>query len=327
VTSRRWRLITAGGVSALMLAACSAAGIGGSVVSISPSASSEPTPSAEPSLNPAVEALVATGPGPIGLAASSESIWVELHRSDRVARIDPKTNEQVEITDVPVHCGLAASAEGIWATYHKLNRVTHIAAKAADGVESFDVPGACGLAVEGDAAWVASPDDGTVFILKAGVAKPLQRIKVAPMIFDLALDKKTAWVTSESDGGTLWRIDRSTYEATRVGDFAGLDTAEVAFGSLWLTSRSLNHLWKVDLADGSVQGELDLLDVGGVVAVGETLWVTLHGGLVELDPATLDLQKQEHLPYPYLGPPVYAFGSVWVAALENDVVVRLRVSE
>jgi hypothetical protein len=328
VPARRWRLSAVAGICALVLAACSASGISGSAVSsLSPSVEPSPSVKPSPSPNPLVEALVATGPGPGVLAATSESIWVELHRADQVARIDPATNTQVEVLDVPVHCGVAASGDDVWATDHKVSRVTHIPARAGKSVESWDVPGPCGLAVEGDIAWVSSPDDGGVYLLREGAAKPTRRIEVAPMIFDVALDETSAWVTSESDGGTLWRIDRSTYKVTRVGKFAGVDTADVAFGSLWLTSRSLNHLWKVDPADGSLLGELDLLDVGGVVAIGHRLWVTLHGGLVELDPDTLEIQSQVQLGYQYMGPPLYAFGSLWVSALEDDVVVRISVDD
>lgn len=322
------RLIAGGGVFILILAACSASGTGGSALNISPSPSLAPSvePSSQPSLKPPLEAVIETGPGPITLAATSGSIWVELHRADRVARIDPATNQQVEVTDVPVHCGLAATGETVWATIAKQNKVTRFDASNGQAVESWDVPAACGVTAEGDTAWVTSPDDGAVYVLQEGVAEQIKRIEVAPDSFDVALDETSAWVTSESDGGTVWRIDRATYEATLVGKFPGVDAVEVAFGSVWLTARPTSHVWKVNPADGSIVGQLDLLEPAGVVAVGESLWVMLYGtGLVQLDPSTLEILSEERLPYGFLGPPVHAFGSVWSSALEANKVVRVRL--
>jgi hypothetical protein len=317
-------------VASLILSACGTTGIDGSAVSISPSPSVAPSvePSSQPSLTPPLEAAIETGPGPISLAATSESIWVELHRADRVARIDPATNEQVEVTDVPVHCGLAASGESVWATIAKQDTVTRFAASTGEAVESFHVTAACGVVVAGDTAWVTSPGDGAVYLLQEGSAEPIRKIDVAPDLFDLALDETSAWVTSESEDGTLWRIDRATSAVTRVGKFPGVDAAEVAFGSLWLTSRQTSQLWKLNRADGSILGQLRLLDPVGVAAGGDALWIALlGGGVIVLDPATLEVLSQKTLPNGYLGPPVYAFGSLWASALEDNLVLRVRVED
>ena len=325
-----WRLIAAGGITTLTLAACGAGGPGGSAASISPapSVALSVAPSSQPSLSPPLEAVIETGPGPITLAATSGSIWVELHRGDVMARIDPATNQQAEVTDVPVHCGLAASGETVWATIAKQSKVTRFDANTGEAVESWDLAAACGVAAEGDTAWVTSPADAAVYVLQEGVAEPIQRIDVAPDIFSIVLDETSAWVSSESDEGTVWRIDRATYVATLVGKFPGVDAVQVAFGSVWLTSRPTSHVWKVDPTDGSVVGQVDLLEPSGVVAVGESLWMMLYGtGLVKLDPATMEVVSEERLPYGFLGPPVYAFGSVWSSALEANKVLRLQVND
>ena len=321
---RHSRLIVGGGVSALVLAACGATGIGGSAVSVSSS------PSVVPSARPLIQALIETGPGPNGLTATSESVWVELHRDDLVARIDPVTNQQVEITGVPAHCAVAASGESVWATIAKRDLVRRLDASTGDVVDSFDVPGPCGLAVDSETAWVGSTRDRAVYVFQEGLAEPIHRIEVAADPFDIVLDETSAWVTSEADGGTLYRIDRASYEATLVGQFPGIgfDSAEVAFGSLWLNARDEGHLYKVDPADGSVVGQVDLPEPSGVVAVGDALWITLlGGGLVQLNPVTLEIRSHEQLPHGSLGPPLYAFGSLWVAALEDDLVMRIRVDD
>jgi streptogramin lyase len=330
VMPRHGRLLAAGPITTLILAACSASSTGGSALSISPSPSVAPSiePSSQPSLAPPLEAVIKTGSGPITLAATSNSVWVELHRNDLVARIDPATNQQMEITDVPVHCVLAASGETVWATIAKLNKVTRFDASTGKALESWDLAAACGVTAVGDTAWVTSPADAAVYVLQEGVAEPIQRIDVAPDSFDVALDETSAWVSSESDGGTLWRIDRATYAATLVGKFPGVDAVEVAFGSVWLTSRPQRHLWKLNPADGTVVGQLDLREPSGVVAVGDSLWITLYQtGLLQLDPATLETRSEQALPYGYLSPPIYAFGSLWASALEADKVLRMQVNE
>jgi hypothetical protein len=326
LTPSHWRVIAGGGIVALVVAACASGDTGGSVVSLSPSSSAQT--SVVPSPDSPIEASIATGNGPITLAATSESIWVELHREDTVARIDPVTNQQVQVTSVPSHCFIAASGESVWATIAKGNQVTRFAAATGEAVESWNVPSACGLALDGDTAWVTSPGNAAVYVLQEGVAEPIQRIEVAPDIFDIALDEASAWVQSESQGGSLWRIDRATGQATLVEKYPGLDAIEIAFGSVWLSSRALGHLWKVNPADGSLLGQLDLLEPSGVAAAGDALWVTqLGGGLVEVDPDTLEVVSEEQLFYPYFSPPIYAFGSLWVSSLETNEVLRIHVGD
>jgi outer membrane protein assembly factor BamB len=186
------------------------------------------------------------------------------------------------------------------------------------------------VAVDGDTAWVTSPHDGAVYLLQEGAPEPIRKIDVAPDIFDITLDEGSAWVTSESDLGTLWHIDRGTYEVRRVGQFPGVtsDSTEIAFGFLWISSRPQGRLWKLDLTDGSVLGTADLHEPSGVTAAGESLWITqLDGALVELDPATLEIRSTQQFPYTWLGPPLYAFGSLWTSALEDDLVLRIRVDQ
>ena len=316
----------AGGILALVLTACGTSGSSGSGVSNAPSPSVAPSGSG--SAEPFAEAIIETGPGPVALAATSDSIWVELHRADLVAQIDPATNKQLGLTKVPVHCALAASGESVWATIAKRDQVWRFAASSPETAELYSVRSACGLAVDGDTAWVTSPHDGAVYLLQEGVPEPIRKIEVAPDIFDIALDDNSAWVTSESDGGTLWHIDRATYESRKVGSFPGVsaDSTEIAFGSLWITSRDAGHLWKLDLATGSVLSTYDLKEPWGVAAAGDSLWITqLEGGLVELNPDTLEVRATQQLPYTWLAPPLSAFGSLWISALENDLVLRIPI--
>jgi hypothetical protein len=299
---------------------------GGSAAGITPSPSFAPSHSASP--DPFAEAIIETGPGPIALAATPKSIWVELHRADLVAEIDPATNQQVKTTHIPAHCALAASGEIVWATIAERDLVRRFTAGADEAYESFHIRSACGIAVEADTAWVTSPHEGAVYVLQEGVPEPIRRIDVAPEVFDIALDERSAWVASESGGGTLWQIDRATYEVRLAGTFPGVssDSTEIAFGSLWLTARPQGHLWKLDLATGSVLGTIDLDEPWGVAAAGDALWITqLHGGLIELDPATLEIRARQQLPYTWPGPPL--FGSLWISALEDDLVLRVRVEE
>jgi glutamine cyclotransferase len=326
-----WRLIVITWVAGLILAACAGTSVTPSAVSISPSPSIKPSPSTPvgPAPVPPTEALVPTGDGPIALAASSASVWVELHREDRVARIDPNTNQQVEALDVPTHCALGASGDDVWTTIAKENLVTHFSASTGETLDTFQIDGACGIAVEGDTAWVESTAEGAVYVLQEGVAEPIQRIEVTPDPFDIVLDDTAAWVTSEAGGGTLWRIDRATYKGSLVGTFPGIsfDSVEVVFGAVWLNARERDHIWKLDPSDGSVLAEADALAPSGVVAFGDSLWATLvDGGLVEFDPATLEQLSAQRLQYGSLGPPLYAFGSLWVSALENNTVLRVNVN-
>jgi streptogramin lyase len=65
----------------------------------------------------------------------------------------------------------------------------------------------------------------------------------------------------------------------------------------------------------------------GMVAEGDRLWITSQEGvLTSIDPESLQVTSETDLGHPVLGPPIFAFGSLWTAALDENVVLRVDVA-
>jgi streptogramin lyase len=292
----------------------------------SPSATVRPTPT-PPRPVPPVVALIRTGTGPNALAASDDWIWVELHREDRVARIDPETNEQDLVTEVPVHCGVAASPAGGWATRFSSNQLTRFDPDTGEIIEQISIPDVCGLVVEGDdGAWVTSPGPGQILEIRAGEPEPLRAITVARPIFALAVLPDAVWVAGEAAGGTLYRVDRASEGVTSI-PLRGVDEIKIISGALWASARFGNMVWKLDATTGEILGEMELQSPTGVAEALGSVWAaTLNGDLVEIDPETVEVRSTHPLGYRDLAMPIYAFDSLWVAALENNLVLRVDLA-
>ena len=83
-------------------------------------------------------------------------------------------------------------------------------------------------------------------------------------------------------------------------------------------------LWKADPKDGRMLESAEVRRPSGMLEYDGKLWVTtLDGELIAFDPDTLEAVSRTNLGYVWLGPPVFAFDSLWVSALEDNVVLRI----
>ena len=286
------------------------------------------TPATEtPTLHESVIATVTTGAGPIFLTATDQAVWVELHRENRVARIDPETNEQAEVLKVPVHCEIAAAQSSVWATYYAEGLVSRFDVATGELVQQVPVPGACGIGVDGDSAWISSPDSGTLYRLVEGRDTPAESFPIGEAPFAVLPAERFVWVLSEADGGVLRRMHRATHKVTTVAELPLADQAMLAFGHLWVTARDGGHLWKLDPTTGRVLDKRKMSMPTGMVSQGNRIWVTSqYGSVTAINPKTLKIVATADLGYPVLGPPIFAFGSLWTSALDENLVLRVDVA-
>jgi len=310
-------------------------GLSASCSDAEPRADSDESPAPTPSTpttgsatrHEAVIATVTTGTGPIFLSATDQAVWVELHRENKVARIDPETNEQAEVLEVPVHCEIAAAKGSVWATYHAEGLVTRFDVATGEIVQQVPVPGACGIGVDGDSAWISSPDSGTLYRVVEGRSAPAESFPIGEAPFAVLPAEAFVWVLSEADGGVLRRMDRVTHKVKTVARLPLADQAMLAFGHLWVTARDGGHLWQLDPTTGRVLAERKMSMPTGMVRHGNWIWVTSqYGSVTAINPKTLKTVATADTGYRVLGPPVFAFGSLWTSALDENLVLRVDVA-
>lgn len=264
------------------------------------------------------------------LAPSSTSLWVELHREDTVSRIDPETNEEVEKfnDELYAHCQVLSGADdAVWLSIAKRSYVTRIDGKTGAQLDRVVVQDGCSLALDtdGEGVWVVGPSTGDVSLVRPGEEQETETHRVAKGLGAVAVVDDALWFSSEGRTGTVLRMDRATHQVSNaVSEYPLADSVVAAFDGLWVSSRQSNLVWKADPADGRMLDSAQVRRPSGMLEYDGKLWVTtLDGDLIALDPGTLDVVSRTNLGYVWLGPPVFAFGSLWVAALEDNLVLRV----
>ena len=304
--------------------------------SASAAATPRPSATATPAPTPAVTPLpatavvrvpVATGPNPI--ARSSDRVWVEVHRDDTLASIDPSTLAVTRYPDIPVHCAIASDGGGtVWATIAAQSRVTKVDATTGKSLVTTPLPDACGIGVTKDQVWVTSPGEGTIVQVDPKTAKVVRAVDVEPMPFLAQPIGKLVYASGEGGGGWLRAYDIETGElvAERTStEQALIDELALGFGSLWGTARTDQALVRFAPDTLAVEGSVPIgAEPSGVAATEDAIWVTQLGGrLVRVDPATMTVTHTWALDARWVAWPVIGFGRLWLSALEDDAVLGI----
>jgi DNA-binding beta-propeller fold protein YncE len=271
--------------------------------------------------------------GPINLAATSDSIWVESHRQNIVTRIDPLLNKEVaRLNDAKVHCNVVSGGGFVWATRANADsgagRVTKIDPVSGTVVGSFELGTACGVSADNSDLWVTSPMLAQAVRYDAATLKERAVIPLGQDVFEITIGPEAVWASGESGGGTVWRIDPATNQV--VATISLSDSTPIgiltAFGSVWVGSRGTGMLYRIDPATNTVSETIKVNgSIGGIGAGPDAIWASgfEDGTIYRIDPATNSVTGSLATRYLTLGPPLVAFESIWVAALEQDAVLRV----
>ena len=314
-------------IVAFFLVACGAAS--GPSTPATPTAAASTTASS-PSNEAAIVAMIPTAEGPIVLAATDDTVWVENHRSNFVSRIDPAQNVEVErLTDVSVHCDIAAGGGFVWATKAASSNVNKVDAATGKVLGSISLADACGVAADDADVWVVSPGLGKVVRFDPKTLEERASIELEPMTFFVAIGPTAVWVVGEAHGGTAYRIDPSTNEvgasiAVPLGGYA--TGIAVGHGAVWVPARDNKVVHRIDPATNAVTTTIEMPSLIGGLGVGpDAIWTSGFGDgkVYRIDPATNQITASVSTGQGQLGPPLVAFGSVWVAALDRNLVVRI----
>jgi len=282
---------------------------------------------------PGILAVVPVARGPINLAATSDSIWVESHRLNIVTRIDPAQNKEVvRLKDAPVHCNLVSGGGFVWAAQASADtgagRVTKIDPASGAVVGSIEVVTACGVSADNTDLWVASPMLSQAVRYDAATLQERAVIPLGADTFEIAIGPEAVWASGESGGGRVWRIDPATNKV--VASINLSDSTPIglltAFGSVWVGSRGQGVIYRIDPATNTVAETIKVNgSIGGIGVGPDAIWAAgfEDGTIYRIDPATNSVSGSLATRYLTLGPPLVAFESIWVAALEQDAVLRI----
>jgi DNA-binding beta-propeller fold protein YncE len=286
---------------------------------------------------PGILAVVPVAPGPINLAATSDSIWVESHRGFIVTRIDPAQNKEVaRLKDAPVHCNVASGGSFVWAAEAhtgggpnlKEGKITKIDPASGAVLGSIELATACGLAADNTDLWVTSPMLGQAVRYNADTLEERAVIPLGADVFEIAIGPEAVWASGESGGGTVWRIDPATNNVVTSINISDSTPSGLiaAFGSVWVGSRGKGLIYRIDPATNAVTETIQVNNSIGGIGVGpDAIWASGFGDgkIYRIDPSTNAVTSSLSTHFSNLGPPLFAFESIWVGALDQNVVLRI----
>jgi len=279
------------------------------------------------SLPDGIQAAIPVGEGPITLAATGDAIWVELHRASMLSKVDPGTGSEVAQFDrIPVHCDVRVGRGYVWASKANVNLVSKIDPDTGDVVADVSVISACGLAVDDHDLWVTNPGEGRAIRFDPDTLAERASVDLDKGVFGIAIGSGAVWAQGEAGGGTVWRIDPATNAVSAEIVAPGASGIAVGFDSVWVAARERAMVYRIDPATNSVAATIDLAGPIGGIGVGlDGVWVSGFGGgwVSKIDPESDQLTGSFATGYVHLGPPITAFGSVWVAALDENIVLRI----
>ncbi len=265
-------------------------------------------------VNPDTGEIVAhVSVGAVGSVATGRTgVFISSYANDRVARVDPSTNEILWSTEVPGPLRLALGAGALWAWSPVVGTLSRIAPSDGDvdATITIDrhVPAAVGVGGE--------PDDH-------GFAT------------GLAVGAGSVWVGSRVSG-RLVRVDPSTDRVVARIHTRGSNPYGIAVGGgvVWVTDYGTDTNGYVDATllsgvDPSTQRirSYPLHDYGNQVVVSDgSVWVSTLHGLLRLDPHHGRLTRMMVAglpPFPSFGLWAIAAGSgrVWAATMSFELGV------
>jgi streptogramin lyase len=260
--------------------------------------------------------------GPLRLGAGFGSMWVATHRDSFLYRIDPRTNRVVAKIDTGNEsCGTpVAGADRIWVTGCDPGPTTVINPATNQVVGSIPGGGLV-LAFSGGKVWLPQPYD-------------VRTLHAAGHIHadgaDVVAGAGSVWVAN-ADDGTVARLDPATgrtvrtYHAGEVGSDENF--AWFYDGAVWIVTKTT--AWRID--PGTNQVTRHTVDIGDelpdtpLIAAG-SLWIrTMNSDVRRFDLRTFHLVGR----YPFRpgssGFETVAFGSLWVANLDDSTLWRDRI--
>ena len=251
-----------------------------------------------------------------------------------LVRIDPQTNEVVDVIDVPaVAEQVVATPRYVWfLSGVEQNRTLfrmEIATEQITPFGGFDAP--CALATDQSGrVWIASCDPGGSSVVRVYAdGRAGRRFAVQGQIGALAADRDAIYVTvlapSPGEGGEVaWRLPlrggkRQQYE---VG--AAPFSLDVTEDAIWVANYESDSLTEISLVTGSQKTIPTSAGPSSVAADERGVWVSHFSDPVvwKFNPGSDQQVGTRTFPNPVAGIALTATG-VWIASPADSLVYRL----
>jgi virginiamycin B lyase len=276
------------------------------------------------------DATIAVKGDPDWIAMTADSVWVTSSHVNHVIRIDPKTNQAVQVVMVSEPCsGLAVGFGSLWVpscgdkTIVRLNQETG-ALQATIAAGPADDEG--GISAGAGSVWMVTSAKGELTRIDSGTNKVIARITIPAGSFNPLFAEGSVWVSSNA-GKVVVRVDPVTntvVSTTEVGPMPRFLT--YGEGSVWVLNQGDGTVSRVDAKTGKLVATIavGIPGHGGEIAFGGgSAWATeMDFPLSRIDATTNKVVAQWHGKG---GDSVrYGFGSVWLTDLRGEKIWRIN---
>ncbi len=226
--------------------------------------------------DPRATKVVATGPGPCGVASRAGSIWVGVYGTGDLLAIDDRSGAVQSRTRVGRWaCRVAVGPAAVWVTRDRAGELVRVS-RGTGRVERLQVgSGTFDVLLAGGSVWTTSYDTGVIARIDAPSRRPLRIYKDGAYPAGLTYCSGRVWVGHGRDATWLTEIDplANTFRRVDVGT-ANPSWPRCIRGTLWVTASAT--LLKVDAGSGKV---LSRVRLGGTLAEAAEgpdalVWVT-----------------------------------------------------
>lgn len=266
---------------------------------------------------------------PDWMAAANDAVWVTSSNTNRVVRLDAKTNRTGATVTVAKPCsGLAIGFGSLWIPScgdHTVVRVDAAtgAREAVIAADPADSEG--GIAVGAGSVWMATSKEGDLARIDPMTNRVAAHIHIPAGSFNPVFANGSIWVSSNA-GGTLVRVDPSTNAVrgeTKVGPMPRFLTTGAE--SIWVLNQGDGTIARVNATTGQRTALIaaGIPGLGGEIAFGDgAVWATVFGfPITRIDAATNAVTGQWHGAG---GDSIRcAYGSIWLTSLLGGKVWRL----
>jgi DNA-binding beta-propeller fold protein YncE len=196
-----------------------------------------------------------TGPAPLAIASTADSVWMLTDEKTTLTRIDPETNTIVSEVRLAASCrSITVADNSLWIACPGQKRILRINTLTNLVVARIEVtPEPISIAFGGASAaessiWVLSRAEGKVARIDPKTNKVIATIELGFTNADgnITFGDGFVWVTAP--GFPITKISPVLEKEKVVQQFAGDGGGQIYFGlnSVWLANTGYNNVWRLD---------------------------------------------------------------------------------